>query len=462
MICKVCRHCGLCEGDGTVRQNSSIVIEQSDSAFDKMMREASPTKVSDDAGNTFSLNDIGIAFDIGTTTIAAAAYTLCDAKKILSCGEENLQIQFGSDVIARISFASTPEGFDALHKTVIIQLNHLVQKIMRDVEASFSSQRKGRASLKKIVIAGNTAMESFAAGVPVNGLAMFPFSAGSTFGYGVKGSVLFNERSAVPADAEIYFAPIVSAFVGGDCVCAMSACGFGNEQNDGRSMILADVGTNCEMCLYDGQTKQIFCTSSAAGPAFEGQGISCGMTATEGAIADVRVEKEIAVRTIGGGEPKGICGTGLMSAIASFYKAGMIDSTGAIANGDEAISIVTDKIQITQRDIRNFQLAKAAVASGIETLLERSESQAENVQLFLAGGFGTALNPDDAKQIGMIPRSLGGSTVGVGNASLAGAALVLLSNQCRDRAERIAKQAQSVDLAQNASFQKRYIDALNF
>src|SRR5574344_2300544 len=192
MICKVCHHCGLCEGDGSVVQNKNMLVEQS-------LTFGSGGDVADLGDESFSPSDIGIAFDIGTTTIAATAYTLRDAKQIFSCGEENYQIQFGSDVIARISFASTPEGFDALHKTVIIQLNHLVQKIMRDVEASFSSQRKGRASLKKIVIAGNTAMESFAAGVPVNGLAMFPFSAGSTFGYGVKGSVLFNERSAVPA-----------------------------------------------------------------------------------------------------------------------------------------------------------------------------------------------------------------------------------------------------------------------
>src|SRR5574344_943084 len=249
MICKVCHHCGLCEGDGSVVQNKNMLVEQS-LTFGAGGDVAAPGDAS------FSPSDIGIAFDIGTTTIAATAYTLRDAKQIFSCGEENYQIQFGSDVIARISFASTPEGYDALHKIVLIQLNHIIQRILASVEPQFLAARIGRASLKKIVIAGNTAMESFAAGVSVAGLATFPFTSGSKFGFTVPAKKLFNEKSVVPPDAEIYFAPVVSAFVGGDTVCAMSATGFGEQA---QPLLLADVGTNCEMALFNPQTGGILC-----------------------------------------------------------------------------------------------------------------------------------------------------------------------------------------------------------
>src|SRR5574344_2495662 len=132
----------------------------------------------------------------------------------------------------------------------------MMKQLLAEIEPRFLSERKGRAIIKRIVIAGNTAMESFAAGVSVKGLASFPFCEGSKFGYAVPASKLFNEKSVIPPDAEIYFAPVVSAFVGGDTVCAMSATGFGEQA---QPLLLADVGTNCEMALFNPQTGGILC-----------------------------------------------------------------------------------------------------------------------------------------------------------------------------------------------------------
>lgn len=467
MICNTCRHCGLCEGDGSFAADRQVSVAQEGifpksvltepDAFDRSRSFCLPTLANKSAG----INDIGIAVDIGTTTVAASAWRLCDAKRIALCGEENLQSAFGKDVIARVAFASSPEGYETLHKTIIIQINHLVQKILI---------QHPETALKKIVIAGNTAMESFSAGVPISGLASFPFTAASRFGYSVTADQLFNTKSVIDASTEIYFAPVISAFVGGDIVCALTACSFGEPQLQ-KPLLLADIGTNCEMALFDPDTNMLRCTSAAAGPAFEGQTISCGMTASEGAVASVRVENDrVTYRTVGGGEPKGICGTGLVSACAAFYKAGYIDESGAMRNGSERIVVAEKKdlsVALTQKDIRNFQLAKAAVQSGLETLLSQTDDASLTAEsapavLFLAGGFGTTIDTEDARTVGIIPPSFTGTVVGAGNASLSGATLVMLSERFREQAMQISTKAQSIDLALDTSFQERYIAALNF
>jgi len=170
MICKVCHHCGLCEGDCSFVPDKNVLIEQS---LSLPVAATIPEFTSTLCDSSALPSEIGIAFDIGTTTIAAAAYTLHDAKKISSCGEQNLQSMFGTDVIARISFALSDDGYNALHTTILIQLNKMMKQLLAEIEPRFLSERKGRALLKRIIIAGNTAMESFAAGVSVKGLSSF-------------------------------------------------------------------------------------------------------------------------------------------------------------------------------------------------------------------------------------------------------------------------------------------------
>lgn len=472
MICSKCRHCGLCEGDGTFSPQKNLLVNTEGSVRNKDIFNILSQEEKEEAKKYFP-SDIGIAFDIGTTTIAAAAYTLKDGMLLAECGEENIQTEFGSEVISRISFAMSEDGFDALHRSILIQINAVAKKIVMQTESLFLSQKKQPPQLKRIVIAGNTVMESFVFGQKVNSFAAFPFTVENKFGITVKAEKLFNSRSSIPSDCEIYFAPAVSAFAGGDIMCAFIAC-MQKEQN----VIIADIGTNCEMLLYKTEHKKLFCTSSSAGPAFEGQGISCGMRSAFGAIASVKkTETGFETTVIGKSADdksvniEGICGTGLISVIAQCLEAKIIDENGTICeennfgNSEKIVlvkqNLLQKEIAVTQKDIRNLQLAKGAVKAGLEILLEENEKS--NFSLYMAGGFGTALNVNDICRIKLIPESITKEKIKTaGNASLTGASLILLSEKRKQFAEETAVNAQYIDLAQKENFQQKFISALNF
>ena len=311
--------------------------------------------------------------------------------------------------------------------------------------------------LKRIVISGNTAMESFVLGISAVSLAQFPFSLPSKFGFSVESNELGNFET-IPPDCEFYFAPAIESFVGGDTVCAMIACGFLEKV---ENKFLADIGTNCELCVYSADSDKIFCASTSAGPAFEGYGIDCGISAQEGAIAKVEFLKnnEIKCFVLGNGKAIGICGTGILSAISEFLKSGIIDFFGAFVSGKEKI-ILQNEIYICQKDIRNFQLAKSAVLTGLEILSEKSGCKSGT--LYLAGGFGSLLDIKDACAVKMIPSFLSEKTFAAGNASLCGASILLLNLGLRKSACELAENSVHVDLAQDKSFENLYIKNLNF
>lgn len=471
MICTKCHHCGLCEGDGNFTPEKNLMVNKEGIILNKNIFY-SLSKDEKIAAEKYSEEEIGIAFDIGTTTIAAAAYCLKNGTLLSECGEENLQTEFGSDVIARISFSLSDEGYETLHKAVLIQINSIVKKILLQTESLFLSQKIHAPKLKRIVITGNTVMESLVFGQKVNSLAAFPFTVENKFGISVKAENLFNSKSSIPSDCEIYFVPVISAFVGGDSICALIAC-----MQKEKDILIADIGTNCEMLLYKHEQKKLFCTSSSAGPAFEGQGISCGMRASEGAIASVKkTENCFEYKIIGKSNEdnsitaKGICGTGLISIIAQSLQAQIIDETGTISeekNGDsEKIIIVKQnknqkEISVTQKDIRNIQLAKGAVKAGLEILLENNN--AKEIFTYIAGGFGTAMDVEDLFKIKMIPEILSKEKIkAAGNAALTGASLILLSEEKKLLANEMSSNAENIDLAQKENFQQKFISALNF
>lgn len=445
MICKSCRHCGLCSGfapGGTISISSELCRKNPFSC-----------------DSSLPPNHIGIAVDIGTTSIAAGAYTLRDGKPAGFAGQPNAQIPFGADVVSRISYSMEPGGLERLHGAVIRQIESLCRKLVMESHERFLSRRQGRAELKRIVLAGNTAMECFALGISAAPLAQFPFSLPSEFGFSVEAERLFGSDSPL-CGADVYFAPAVQSFVGGDTFCSMAACGFFD--SGGTSRFLADIGTNCELCVYSAASKEIVCTSTSAGPAFEGYGIECGIPSQEGAVYKVQLDGgKIKCFAAGGPEirPRGMCGTGLVSAAASLYKGGLIDGSGAFSRGEEKI-VLADGIYLTQKDIRNFQLAKSAVASALCILSE--EASCTSGTMYLAGGFGMFLDAQDAIDVGMIPQFLSVSPVSAGNASLCGASLLLLDKKlCRD-ALSLARSVRHIDLAQNRSFEKLFLQNLNF
>lgn len=446
MLCKKCCHCGLCPGEN--HSASPLQVELKNEV-----------KAAFNCDSSLPVNYVGIAFDIGTTTIACSLFCLANGKELFSFGEENKQTEYGTDVVSRISFALGEGGFAKLSRAVKGQLCSMTKNAMLNCQAVFSSMRRGRPELKKIVIAGNTAMESFVAGVPVKSIAAFPFTMESYFGFEKSAAEVFAHADFLYGDCKVYFAPAISAYVGGDIVCAMVASGFLND--DGKIKFLADIGTNCEMCVKDAGGK-ITCTSTSAGPAFEGYGIECGSPAGTGSIAKVFIDadKKVLCSVIGGGVAANITGTGIISAVSEFLKSDFISRDGEVKGGIGKINL-TDKVYLSQKDIRNFQLAKGSVFCGLKILAGKIKPFADAL-LFLAGGFGTKIDVAEAVNVKMIPQELGKNVAAMGNGSLAGASLLLLDESLRKSAETLARTCTALDLSNEAAFQNEFIKALDF
>jgi uncharacterized 2Fe-2S/4Fe-4S cluster protein (DUF4445 family) len=312
-------------------------------------------------------------------------------------------------------------------------------------------------------------MLHFLTGLDPRGIGAAPFTPQSLFGGVRPAAPLF---SGLPADAELYLPPCVSAYVGADVVCGALACGLYEAR---RPALLADVGTNGEMALsVDGA---LLCCATAAGPAFEGVGVSMGMPALPGAIVRMAWQDGAArCVTVGGMPPVGLCGSGLLSAVDLLIRQGALDGSGRLLpdghpmaacirphDGQPALWLAGGRVALTQGDIRALQLCKAAVAAGIDTLLHEAGLSPEQLGAFwLAGGFGNGLDPVEAAGVGLIPPALLGCTRPVGNAALRGAALTLFSAERRRRAAQAQKAAREVSLSASPYFMERYVENMAF
>ena len=233
MLCRICRHCGLCEGDGSFPLDKNIVVN------DEVFYSKNIACVG--AKN----NEVALVFDIGTTTIALAVIHLKTGKKVYSIGELNAQVAFGTDVIARIAFASSENGEKNLNKILKNQLSKMIRRVIGEIQILYA-KKWGRIECTKIVLCGNTAMECFARGVSVLGLSHFPFSVPDNFGYEIHFSQIFDISVPVSPECTVFFAPVIGPFIGGDTVCAMLSCFFSDKIKE-NAVFLADVGTNCEI-----------------------------------------------------------------------------------------------------------------------------------------------------------------------------------------------------------------------
>lgn len=405
---------------------------------------------------------IGFAVDIGTTTVAVYAYELKSGKELCRDAFLNPQKSFGADVISRI---------DSALKGNAEQLSHL---LVESLSASFSRlcQKCSIPSDKvtSAVITGNTAMLYLLLKQDVTPLSHAPFETTEHLGKGFKASDI---GIAGFENMQVSIPPAVSAFVGSDITCSMLSS-FEKFTPTTSTALMIDIGTNGEMVLISGES--IICCSTAAGPAFEGAGITNGCLANEGAINSVGVENgEIIFSVIGGGEPHGICGSGLIDAIAVFLKLGLIDETGCINeespysqyitehDGSPALKIGNSDIIITGGDIRAVQLAKSAICAGIFTLIHAFGIEEKDIeQLILAGGFGSFINTESAAGIGLIPDSLKSKAVAAGNAAGMGASAILLSKEAKNRAEDLAARAKTADLSTDPYFMEKYIECMMF
>lgn len=373
---------------------------------------------------------VGLAIDIGTTTIAAYCVDLATGKIVASLGELNMQRRFGSDVVSRIGCDHT-----LLHSIIAKQISSIVEKF--------------GYTFKKALAVGNTPMLHFLQGYSAKSLAVAPFTPVST-----EMKTWDSTKLGISQSFPLTVAPGISAFVGGDTVAAIIACSM---DLDEKTALLVDIGTNGEIVLS--HKGRLYCCSTAAGPAFEGAHITHGMGSVEGAISKVKIQNGIHIETIGGKPPVGICGSGIIDAVAQMLKYDIIDSTGLL----DFDFHIKEGIYINQQDIRQVQYAKAAIYAGIETLARYVKVGYKDIEtVYIAGGMGNYLDIKNAAYIGLFPKELTDKVVFCGNAAGSGAISMLLSDKIRKTAKKLAAQTEYIELSSSSLFQEEYIKQLSF
>jgi uncharacterized 2Fe-2S/4Fe-4S cluster protein (DUF4445 family) len=408
---------------------------------------------------------LGFAVDLGTTTVDLALLDLETGERISRTAFLNAQVSFGADVISRAQSFHDDRG--PVREAALRTIEEGARQML--AEAGLAPD-----SVVKTVVVGNPIMIHILNGIDPYQLTHMPYIP-----------VVGGSLRSAPRDMGWTFQesgyvetlPLVSAYVGADTIAMMVALGLEQEK---ATTLSIDIGTNGEMVLA--RAGKLLATSTAAGPAFEGAQISCGMRALDGAIYDVSVsgDGEVSLLVVGGKPPRGICGTGLIAGIAELLNRGVMDATGRIADpaevdaalrgrifdlgGEPAVDLSGNRaVYISQNDIRKLQLAKGAVRTGIETLLETSGLAAESLDaLRLAGNFGAGLDARAAMRIGLIPPMDLDRVQVVGNAALRGAVMVLLSCDSWRASQSAARATRFVELGAKPEFQARFMDSMMF
>lgn len=401
-------------------------------------------------------HDYGLAVDIGTTTLAAALVDCTDGKILATATAVNSQRSFGADVVSRIGAACHGKG-KALQKAVRRDLTRLMKQLLKDHPGT-------AARCRQMAIAANTTMLHLLMGWPCDGLGDWPFHPVSLGGKTYRAQEVLGPQSPL-ADATVTLLPGMSTYVGADITAGIWQCGLASSDD---VSLFVDLGTNGEMVL--GNKDQRFIASAPAGPALEGGKLTWGTGSVPGAICGVRIERGRAkVRTIDHTVPVGICGTGILEAMAGLVREGLVDETGKLVEPyfhkgfPLASTLDYQRITLSQQDIREIQMAKSAIRAGIESLIEHSGISRQRVhQVFLAGGFGYYLDPQKAAVIGLLPADLAERTTAVGNTSLKGAIGLLTGAVTLEELQAIAAGVEEIVLGNDEAFQRLYIDYLNF
>ena len=426
-----------------------VSVSQSDESLFEAVGE---TENTEESGTEESFYHVAV--DIGTTTIAMSLIGGESGKVFHTVTSVNSQRAYGADVISRIQ-ASVDGKKEELKKSIQKDLQDSMEKLLK--ETGVSGEDVG-----KIVIGGNTTMGHLLMGYDCDTLGVFPFTpVNIDF---IKGTeeILGTDRFG---KKEVILLPGISTYVGGDIVSGMYAYDF-TEKEDVCMFI--DLGTNGEMGI--GNKEKILVTSTAAGPAFEGGNITWGMGSVPGAICSVKLEgTEAEVKTIRDEAPQGICGTGVVETAAELVREEIVDETGALDEDyfDDGFPLAKTpdgkEIVFTQKDVREIQLAKAAVRAGVETLLLRYGIKKEEVsKVYLAGGFGYKLNTDKAIAIGMIPEEWQDRIVAVGNSSLSGACKYLKDENGDKTIEKLVSISEEVNLSADKEFNEFYMNEMFF
>lgn len=418
---------------------------------------------------------LGIAFDIGTTTVVGYLMDLETGEQLAVSSRLNPQTRYGDDVVSRIAFSSQPGGLEALQQAIVECLNALI------VETT-SHIRLAPHDVLAATIVGNTTMQHLLLGISPAALAQAPYVPVVEEALSLRADELGLEMAA---GGRVWLLPNIAGWVGADTVGVLLATRLYAQEEIGLAI---DIGTNGEMAL--GSRARLITCSTAAGPAFEGAHLSCGMRAADGAIDRVEIGQDVLWHAIGGAPPRGICGSGLVDLIAGMLRAGILTPSGLMQNGEALLGddaqalrqrivengrqkefIVASSsegangraIRVTQRDVRELQLAKGAIRAGVEILLKELGVGYEDVKkVFLAGAFGNYIRPESALTIGLIPHFPRAEIIPVGNAAGEGAKMALLSRRERERASEIARRTEYLELSGRPDFQEIFAEALLF
>lgn len=417
----------------------------------------------------------GLTFDLGTSTLVGKLINLEDGSEVSVVSRLNGQRKYGTNVLSRLQFAKEhPNGLQYLHDLLIDDVNRITKRLLEvggiDPEDIFIA-----------VAAGNTTMQHMFLNLPPHGIAEAPFSPVLMDGLIVKAEDMGLKLNP---EALLYTMPVKSGYVGGDLLSVILASGAAEQ--DGEIILGLDFGTNAEIFL--GNRKRLLTCSAAAGPALEGARISHGMIAKAGAIEAAFIEAgDVHYRDVGNIKPKGICGSGLVDLVAILLHIGIIDNEGVIdyppvrmgrklrsriinhsevkdfliASAEESYN--HKPIYLTQKDVREVQLAKAAIAGGIQTLMDEMGVGVEDIdRIYLAGALGNYIDRVSAMRVGLIPRTSLRKVSSLGNAASTGASMVLLSKNHWNMINEIAKSVEHIELSCRADFNQYFIEHMDF
>jgi len=423
-----------------------------------------------EAGNTGD-HCYGLAVDLGTTTVVAYLYNLGSGEKMGVYSALNAQISEGADVISRLQVGSKDtQGLQRLQEKVIATINTLIAQACQQCQID-------KKQIYSFVICGNSAMQHLFLGLSPYFLGRAPFSA-----------IILSEVVTAAQDlglhlnprAVVQFLPLIAGFVGADTAAVLLAS---QPDDPDELLLIVDLGTNGEIML--GREKRWLVTSTAAGPALEGANISCGMRATDGAVEKVRFSRgNIELQVIGDTAPLGICGSGIIDAVAELHKAGLLTTGGKLLTKDafllickpsdhflaQYLEVVDDiprfvlssGVYLTQKDIRAVQLAKSAISTACSLLLREYGAQKDSLsRILIAGAFGNYINVNNAQYIGLIPAFPGAPVSSIGNAAGAGAEIYLLSQKAEEKTAALLRNVQHVDLSAHPDFQKEFLKNLD-
>lgn len=448
----MCRTCGRCQGQaGSINKAAMLVF---------------PADWKPDTGDP----GLGAAIDLGTTTIAVTLWDRKDGSLLAGGSCANPQSEYGSDVISRVTFCGREEGNTrVLQRRAAESINRLMRELCHKAGCDMNE-------IERAAVCGNTVMTHIFSGFSPISLAKAPFLPQ------YQGSLTLSGREtglAIHGAAKVEVLSGIAGHVGSDITAGLLA---GRILEKDQLTLYIDIGTNGEIVLTDG--KRTLACSTSAGPALEGASLKWGMKAAEGAIQRVRIQKEcVSVGILGGGRPVGICGSGIIDAVAEMIRTRLVTTRGRIVPATAVPSVFRERIieegksrsfalfvrdgeapiTVTQEDIRQIQLAKGAIQAGIRILLAEMKKSVEEIEkVIVAGAFGNHIDIKNAMVVGILPQVTEEKVFFAGNAAGAGTAMTLLSGRERERAKDIPGRVRHIELAGNKKFQKWYLEGMLF